>query len=41
MEVWRVFAVPEAQTWLMLLSGLGILGFAARRQAGNPAYCSR
>ena len=27
MEVWRVFAVPEAQTWLMLLSGLCLFGF--------------
>lgn len=26
MEVWRVFAVPEAGTWMMLLSGLCLIG---------------
>ncbi|WGG48295.1 PEP-CTERM sorting domain-containing protein [Rugamonas sp. DEMB1] len=26
-------AVPEAQTWAMLLAGLGLLGWAKRRAA--------
>jgi len=30
MEVWRVFAVPEAGTWMMLLSGLCLIGFMRR-----------
>lgn len=25
-------AVPEAQTWAMLLAGLGLVGFTARRR---------
>lgn len=30
-----VAAVPEADTWAMLLAGLGLLGLAARRRAGR------
>lgn len=29
---WQVAAVPEADTWAMLLAGLGLVGFAARRR---------
>lgn len=29
---WQVTAVPEADTWVMLLAGLGLVGFAARRR---------
>ncbi|MHB1085527.1 MAG: matrixin family metalloprotease [Thiobacillus sp.] len=29
---WQVTAVPEADTWAMLLAGLGLVGFAARRR---------
>jgi hypothetical protein len=28
-----VQAVPEPETWAMLLAGLGLVGFAARRRA--------
>jgi len=30
-----VSAVPEPETYAMLLVGLGLLGFAARRRKGN------
>ncbi|QID16751.1 matrixin family metalloprotease [Nitrogeniibacter mangrovi] len=30
---WQVTAVPEAQTWAMMLAGLGLLGWARRRRA--------
>lgn len=30
-------AVPEPETWAMLLAGLGIVGFAARRRAATQA----
>ena len=36
MEVWRVFAVPEAQTWSMLLCGLCLFGFLRRRRSISP-----
>jgi MYXO-CTERM domain-containing protein len=29
-----VAAVPEADTWAMLLAGLGLVGVAARRRRG-------
>lgn len=29
---WQVTAVPEAQTWAMLVAGLGVLGLAGRRR---------
>ncbi len=29
---WEVTPVPEADTWAMLLAGLGLVGFAARRR---------
>ncbi|WP_310446202.1 PEP-CTERM sorting domain-containing protein [Thiobacillus sp.] len=29
---WQVTPVPEADTWTMLLAGLGLVGFAARRR---------
>ncbi|MDP1923576.1 MAG: PEPxxWA-CTERM sorting domain-containing protein [Thiobacillus sp.] len=29
---WQVTPVPEADTWAMLLAGLGLVGFAARRR---------
>ena len=29
---WQVWAVPEADTWAMLLAGLGLVGLAARRR---------
>lgn len=29
---WEVSPVPEAETWAMLLTGLGMVGFAARRR---------
>ncbi|NTV86698.1 MAG: PEP-CTERM sorting domain-containing protein [Burkholderiaceae bacterium] len=29
---WQVTAVPEAGTWAMLLAGLGLVGFSARRR---------
>lgn len=32
-ELLSVSAVPEAQTWAMLVAGLGLLGFMRRRQA--------
>ncbi|WP_317205306.1 FxDxF family PEP-CTERM protein [Janthinobacterium sp.] len=32
-----VSAVPEPETYAMLLAGLGLLGFAARRKAANKA----
>ncbi len=31
---WEVTPVPEPGTWAMLLAGLGLMGFAARRRAG-------
>jgi hypothetical protein len=30
---WEVTPVPEADTWAMMLAGLGLVGFAARRRA--------
>jgi len=27
----RILAIPEPETWALLLAGLGLLGFAARR----------
>lgn len=33
MEIYTIAAVPEAQTYLMLLAGLGLLGAAARRRS--------
>jgi len=30
---WQVTAVPEAQTWAMMLAGLGLLGWRMRRRA--------
>ncbi len=30
---WQVAAVPEAETWAMLLAGLGLVGMMARRRA--------
>lgn len=32
MEIYTIAAVPEAQTYLMLLAGLGLLGAVARRR---------
>ena len=32
-----VSPVPEAQTWAMLVAGLGLLGFMARRRKGASA----
>jgi hypothetical protein len=32
---WQVAAVPEADTWAMLLAGLGLVGFASRRRAAR------
>jgi len=29
---WQVTPIPEADTWAMLLAGLGLVGFAARRR---------
>lgn len=29
---WQVTAVPEADTWAMMIAGLGLIGFAARRR---------
>lgn len=34
-QVIQVTAVPEPETYAMLLAGLGLLGFAARRKAGG------
>ncbi|MEQ6340322.1 MAG: PEP-CTERM sorting domain-containing protein [Gammaproteobacteria bacterium] len=28
----QVAAVPEAETWVMMLAGLGLVGFVARRR---------
>lgn len=36
-----VSAVPEAQTWAMLLAGLGLVGFVARRRAGRDGHCRK
>ena len=30
---WQVTAVPEVQTWAMMLAGLGLLGWRMRRRA--------
>ena len=35
---WQVSAVPEAETWVMMLSALGLLALAARRRAGRVVY---
>lgn len=32
-----VAAVPEAQTWAMLLAGLGVMGFIGRRRSGRQS----
>ena len=32
-----VSAVPEAQTWAMLVAGLGLLGFMSRRRKAGQA----
>ena len=32
---WQVSAVPEAETWIMMLSALGLLALAARRRTGT------
>ncbi len=32
---WQVTAVPEADTWAMLLAGLGLVGFATRRRTAR------
>lgn len=32
-SVFNISAVPEAQTWALLLAGLGVVGWAARRRA--------
>lgn len=34
---WQVAPVPEADTWAMLLAGLGMVGFAARRRVRQIA----
>ncbi len=34
---WQVSAVPEAETWVMMLSALGLLALAARRRAAPAA----
>jgi hypothetical protein len=33
-------AVPEPATWAMLLSGFGLVGFAARRRRGAPSVAA-
>lgn len=33
-------AVPEPQTWAMLLAGFGLIGFARRRQSGTASVLS-
>jgi type VI secretion system secreted protein Hcp len=35
-----VSSVPEAETWAMLLAGIGLIGFAARRQGKRQARLS-
>ena len=35
--VWGVSAIPEPETYAMLLAGLGLLGFAARRRKQKQA----
>jgi hypothetical protein len=35
--VFSVTAVPEPESWLMLLAGLGLMGHAARRNGRRPA----
>jgi MYXO-CTERM domain-containing protein len=34
---WQVSPVPEADTWAMLLVGLGLVGMVARRRSGSAA----
>jgi hypothetical protein len=34
-----VSAIPEAETWAMLLAGLGLVGFMVRRRAGIDRHC--
>ena len=35
-QVQGVSAIPEPQTWALLLAGLGVMGFAARRRRQPP-----
>lgn len=35
--VWGVTAIPEPETYAMLLAGLGLMGFVARRRQRNAA----
>lgn len=32
--------VPEAETWAMLLAGLGVMGFIGRRRSGRPTLAA-
>lgn len=36
----QIAAVPEPETWSMLLAGLGLLGWAARRRAKRRSQCN-
>lgn len=38
-DIGWVTPIPEADTWTMLLAGLGLVGFAARRRAQVGALC--